>query len=340
DPDSSAIVDVAALSPLTAWFAGGSSGLMLTTDGGQSFIPQFLPENRRAGQLQFFNADSGWIRSGRYLTYTTNGGQNWQAIPTMTMSGTYGMFFLDMQNGWVFGGKPATIEHTTDGGLTWTRQYQDSLYGETAVVGLSFTDPNVGWAAVWGLSLLHTTNGGATWNSVNIGGCGDWTTMQWTDPDHGYVLSDYEPMWYTTDAGTTWREAPNHIGSRMIDVDFPNASHGWVVGWNGTIVKWNGSALAAEPVARAAIPIQCMLSAFPNPFNPITTLEFTIPVTTRASLQVYDITGRLVQTLTDRVLPAGIYTQRLDASRLPSGVYFARLSAAGTDVTRKIVLIK
>ena len=164
--------------------------------------------------------------------------------------------------------------------------------------------------------------------------------MQFADANHGFILSDYEPMWYTTDAGANWQEAPNYIGARQMDLDFPAPDQGWIVGWDGTIVKWNGAALAAEPVARAAIPVRCTLASYPNPFNPMATLEFSLPVTARAELAVYDVTGRLVQTLTDRVLSAGTYTQRFDASGLPSGVYFARLSAAGTHVTRKIVLLK
>jgi len=84
---------------------------------------------------------------------------------------------------------------------------------------------------------------------------------------------------------------------------------------------------------------------YPNPFNPTTTLSFTLQEAGPIRLQVYDIAGRLVRTLIDAEAPAGehivSFDGRDDAGRgLPSGIYFARLSAAGQVESRKMTLLK
>lgn len=67
-----------------------------------------------------------------------------------------------------------------------------------------------------------------------------------------------------------------------------------------------------------------VVQAYPNPFKSATVLQFTLKIQAQVRIQVYDITGRLVQTLTDTQWQSGIHTVSFDASRLASGVYLAR----------------
>jgi hypothetical protein len=84
----------------------------------------------------------------------------------------------------------------------------------------------------------------------------------------------------------------------------------------------------------------------PNPFNPSTTIRFSLAAAGKARLIVYDVRGRRVATLLDRALPAGearvAWNGRNDAGvSVGSGVYFYQLStASGPDETRKMVLAK
>jgi M6 family metalloprotease-like protein len=83
----------------------------------------------------------------------------------------------------------------------------------------------------------------------------------------------------------------------------------------------------------------------PNPFNPSTTIRFSLPERAEASLAVFDITGRLVRTLAAETLPAGRQTQVWDGrddrgARVSSGVYLVRLQAGGHVATQKILLLK
>src|SRR5690606_6748128 len=96
---------------------------------------------------------------------------------------------------------------------------------------------------------------------------------------------------------------------------------------------------SASPVAAAEeteLPGGVTLAPnYPNPFNPATTIAFSVPRATPVRLTVHDALGRHVATLVDAVRPAGRYELRVDLSGLPSGVYFYRLSTAGFAQTRQ-----
>ncbi len=79
---------------------------------------------------------------------------------------------------------------------------------------------------------------------------------------------------------------------------------------------------------------------FPNPFNPTTSIRFSVPETANVTLNVYSITGQLVATLVNEVRPAGVYNVSFDASSLASGVYIYRIHAGGFTSTQKMTLIK
>ena len=86
-----------------------------------------------------------------------------------------------------------------------------------------------------------------------------------------------------------------------------------------------------------------IMKIYPNPFNPSTTIRFDTPVVeTRfiTSLQIFDITGHLVETLIDGTAEPGTHEIQWNASRQSSGIYFVRLQSREFVETQKIVLVK
>jgi hypothetical protein len=79
---------------------------------------------------------------------------------------------------------------------------------------------------------------------------------------------------------------------------------------------------------------------FPNPFNPQTTIQFTLPEAMHATLRVFDTLGRQIATLTNDALPAGRHDVTFDGSRLSSGVYLYSLETPSGTITRRMVLLK
>ena len=82
--------------------------------------------------------------------------------------------------------------------------------------------------------------------------------------------------------------------------------------------------------------------AYPNPFNPSTTISFDIPDATdrNTSLHIYDITGKLVETLVNKVLPSGSHAVTWDPKNLSSGLYIVQLKAGNKTFSQKLTFLK
>ena len=78
---------------------------------------------------------------------------------------------------------------------------------------------------------------------------------------------------------------------------------------------------------------------FPNPFNPSTTIEFSLISRSSVSLKIYDLSGKEVVVLLDKIEDAGTHSVRWDVAGRSSGVYFCCLRAGSTTLTRKLVLL-
>ena len=84
---------------------------------------------------------------------------------------------------------------------------------------------------------------------------------------------------------------------------------------------------------------------YPNPFNPSTTVEFSVPKAGPATVRVFDIQGRMVATLVNRSLSPGVYRARWNGKSdegrdAASGVYFARVDAAKSRASARLLLVK
>ena len=92
----------------------------------------------------------------------------------------------------------------------------------------------------------------------------------------------------------------------------------------------------------AAIPYQTeLLAPYPNPFNPRTTIDFSlIESHDNLSIKVYDIRGRLVENLYSGFMPYGYHSIIWNASNFASGIYFVNMTTEDNRFTKKITLLK
>ena len=118
-------------------------------------------------------------------------------------------------------------------------------------------------------------------------------------------------------------------------------------------VKWFGtdtgvSRLEGMPVSVETPPVPAAFSItgnYPNPFNPGTTIEFTLYTDVAVSLDIHDITGRHVKTLAAANLPAGRHAVTWNGNDdagavVSSGIYFCRMSAGGTTTAHRMILVR
>ncbi len=79
---------------------------------------------------------------------------------------------------------------------------------------------------------------------------------------------------------------------------------------------------------------------FPNPFNPVTVINYQLPAARHVSLKIIDILGNDIATLVNESKEIGAYSVQFNASKLSSGVYFAKLPSSGKSRIRKLLLLK
>jgi hypothetical protein len=80
--------------------------------------------------------------------------------------------------------------------------------------------------------------------------------------------------------------------------------------------------------------------AYPNPFNPNTTIGYGLPVRSHVPLVVFNSLGQQVATLVEGEMEAGHHKLKFDASLLSSGVYLCRIQAGNFVQTRKLILLR
>ena len=88
-----------------------------------------------------------------------------------------------------------------------------------------------------------------------------------------------------------------------------------------------------------------MVSAYPNPFNPVTNIGFEISAESMVQISIFDLKGQEVETLVNELTSPGQYSINWNAGSIASGVYFVHLTASGDGFTpisqiQKLMLIK
>jgi hypothetical protein len=101
-------------------------------------------------------------------------------------------------------------------------------------------------------------------------------------------------------------------------------------------IVYGSAGVEEQPVPKEFV----LYPAYPNPFNPSTTIRFDLPEEGFITLSVYDITGKLVETLINEVLQQGSHNILWQPQNLPSGNYFVQLKSRNRTFTQKLTLLK
>lgn len=197
---------------------------------------------------------------------------------------------------------------------------------------------------------IHTFYPGVFWTSPG----GDYTglvTATATVKDTGFY--DWTSAQLATDVEAMAEDPANNFGWILIGDENTslstkrfNTKDNNTGPWPVLIVEYGPPGLNPTTVEPVETPVATHLERpFPNPFNPSTTIAFSLDVGSQVRLDIYDVAGRRVRTLLDERRTATRHTVvwdgRNDAGEgMPSGVYFVRLEAPSLTETRKVLLLK
>ena len=205
--------------------------------------------------------------------------------------------------------------------------------------------------------ILQTTDFGQNWQDISgFSESTDGTSTRGF-PDvavYDLLVMPHAPhvMWAATDVGlfqtkshgNEWNYAHNGLPAVSVfrlkyrDDEIVAATHGrgvWSVPWGEIDVSIESDDFSELPKSFSLEP------NYPNPFNPTTTITFSVPEEARVRLTVFDVIGRRIAVLTDQAYTAGVHELNWDASAHASGIYFYRMEAAGKLIqTQKMTLVK
>ena len=179
---------------IAEWFNGGN--IYKTTDGGNTWNKQVELLDSTMVSMEFTDAEHGWVRSARNVYATSDGGINWVCQFTTSPSPAYTYNKIEvLPPGYIW------IEgwHSSNGGVSWESQPSDTF---GAIAAISFCNETYGWMAgtisvpPYTAFMLHTTNGGKTWNkAVSFSNIDYISGIQFISPSsgwaiaHGYLIS-------------------------------------------------------------------------------------------------------------------------------------------------------
>ncbi|HHH80650.1 MAG TPA: T9SS type A sorting domain-containing protein, partial [candidate division Zixibacteria bacterium] len=88
------------------------------------------------------------------------------------------------------------------------------------------------------------------------------------------------------------------------------------------------------------VPEKLAVSVAPNPFNPVASISVAVPEEGFLSVNIVDMSGRVVSNLYSGPASAGIQELKWNASDAPAGIYFVHVKLSGSSIIKRIVLVK
>lgn len=327
----------------TSWFG---TNILHTTNGGMEWSVQRY--DSVIFRTIFFQDSLTGFMGGSYgvIVKTTNGGQSWHKVSDSAQHKfpVYKIKFYSQNYGFAVGGQleiAGVIWRTTDGGETW----RSKIVSGDPVFNLHYFDSahvycGMGDIDQAGAGFLRTVDGGFVWDFENTTIWGEPTAFAFRTIEEGWVPMGIAGLCLkTTDEGITWEQIPVPGQTPVYDISFPDERTGYMVGFKGALFKYNPNVLSVERSNEPTLSF-ALKQNFPNPFNGTTTITYHISKQSHVKLLIFDILGRLVETLIDNVQSEGEQKIRWDSKNFPSGMYVYRLNADRVMKSGTMILLR
>jgi len=278
------------------------------------------------------------------ILYTTNAGYTWTRQNSNTASSLYSVSFFDANDG-IAVGRGAKVLRTTNAGATWENEVINNgqtlngvqmLSAESAIAvggnGTVFGRAGDHWVSVLLTDFrAHTTEVGIE--------------LEWS------VFADEEIMGFELYRCRVNGDDEHILTDDLIDAtrrSYIDATVQPGVGYRYTLVALSveGGRVLSTPVeVMLPLPTARLYQNHPNPFNPTTTIRYTVPTRSLVELRIYSVAGRLVRTLVSSEVPAGNREVSWDGTndagnKVASGIYMYRLRTGKFSQSRKMTLIE
>jgi photosystem II stability/assembly factor-like uncharacterized protein len=330
---------------------GGASWEIINTDPiGERSASKLALSCAASSRRIFFASDSG-------LYYSDDIGLTWSicqgGLPVFDCSGLdvspvdYNLVFLSR-----FWPEPSTFYRSTDRGETWNQLDGIPAGGESQFIKCDPLDRDIVYAdAGLGVGLYKSTDCGLTWFDANNNLPRDVDFFEVTgleinplNNNEILVNSFNKGVFISYDGGGNWNPFSDGLqflgyGSADIEINPIDTSKIIMSTFGASVWSIHRTLNGIEENA-PVLPEKITLSSYPNPFNSSTKISFVLPKEEHFTLNLYDITGRKIATISEATYPAGSHSLNLSLKDHASGIYYLVLNTENTHITRKMVMIK
>lgn len=340
-------------------YSGLTNGICKTTNGGLNWTKFTIPGMGNLNSVGISTIDANTVyvcgNSSNVPKFakSTDAGNTWTVTDMSThLLGVYDIKFFNASTGFAAGYKfgsflinsKGIVLYTSTGGANWESRYITNATNVNAYQ-INFNNHNsIGTVVIEGQAtpsvFLKTTNMGATFaelsfsNTAYISQAIGFKNLNtgWIGGSRGTTA----PLFYTNNGGSSFDTVS--WGRCLTAIIFINDSLGFASGYN--IYKYSyGTDVGIHNTGETALSYT-LYQNFPNPFNPNTTIKFSIAKSGDVRLSVFDVMGREIKSLVNENLQSGTYTVDMNAEELTSGIYFYKLVTDNFTETKKMLLIK
>lgn len=236
------------------------------------------------------------------------------------------------------------VKKSTDGGATWS--FVNNGLPEPGIevdffdaIAIDPLDPDVLYCGTIGAGIYKSINGGAEWFEANSGL--PYLDVRDIEIDpirpsivyagvYGYGVSR------SIDGGRNWKAMNTGLpDGQAVNIEIDPVSPNIIYGCcSAGLFRYESSFNPYADVEAITI------GNYPNPFVYGTTIEYAVAQPCRVRMKVYNVAGKEVATLVDKIQSPGRYMVSLDARNLSTGVYFIKMEFGNRTITKKCVLVK
>ncbi len=297
--------------------------------------------------MHWFDKENGVLAGERAgddrIVIASNGGATLTEIWHNVFSYQFNSIAFALENPLIgaIAGDNNGVAYTINGGTSWTVATEDVVDGAADFEEVHMCNSLEGWAVGDAGIVAKTTNGGMNWFVQPPPTGLKLMDVYFSYPSYGWLSGDDGSAFYTNNSGATW----NNISATLIPTTkdanaiyfHSHANRLWIGCDYADMLSRDDIATGDEtPIA---LPFK-LGQNFPNPFNPSTIIKFSLPREGRVTLNVYNVSGRLVAKVLDRDMTEGDHEVGFRADGLVSGVYFYRLNAGDETTTKKMILLR
>lgn len=325
-------------------FAGTYEGVFVSTNNGTNWTAVSANNNLnpyptlvKTFATRITDTGTDLFAGGTSLKVSSDNGTSWgiidnvldgNEITSLAINGT-SLFVGSGYNG---------IYYFTNYGRSW--YFIKHCFTNKYVYSLAVQGTNLFAAINDGVYL--STDSGTNWVAVKNGMAYPYANSLFVNGTNIFAGTG-GGVYLSTNNGTNWAAVNDGLNNDIIVISFAvSGAYIFISTLNNGIWMRPLSEVITDVKNRLNnLPTSFSLQQnFPNPFNPTTTIDYSLPKSEFVTIKLYDAIGREIKTLVKGQKTAGNYSMQFNGSNLSSGIYFYRMQSGNYVETRKLLLLK